>query len=84
MATGQRIASPTTEMGTLTLKGFDFLASLPTMTTAKAEATAESNANVTTSMQVCEEEGSIKTNITAKITLLGREREILRSFVNDF
>jgi hypothetical protein len=48
------------------LKAFDFLACLPTITTAKAEATAESNANVTPSMQVCEEEGSIKANLTAK------------------
>jgi hypothetical protein len=45
---------PTQEMVRLTLKAFVFLEYLPTMTTDKAEAAAESNARVDPSMPFLE------------------------------
>ena len=63
IASGQRMTRPTAEIKTLTLNGFDFFECLPTMTTEKPEAAAESNARVIPSMHLSEVAGGIKGNL---------------------
>jgi len=62
-ASGQRTAMPTQEMIRLTLKTLEFLECLPTIITAKAEATAESSAKVEPSMLSFVSGRSIKANL---------------------
>jgi hypothetical protein len=62
-ARGQRITIPTQEMIRLMLKAFVFLEYLPTRTTDKPEAAAESNAKEDPIMPFLEGDGGIKTNL---------------------
>jgi hypothetical protein len=62
-ARGQRITKPTQDIIRLTLKAFDFLECLPTRTTAKPEANAESSAKAAPIIAFLEGDGCIKTNL---------------------
>jgi len=62
-ASDQRTAMPTQEMIRLTLKALEFLECLPTITTAKTEASAESSAKVEPSMLPFVSDRSIKANL---------------------
>lgn len=63
-ASGQRITRPTAEIRMLMLNALLFVECLPTMTTERPEAAAESNASVIPSMHLSEGVGSIKGNLT--------------------
>ena len=63
IASGQRITRPTAEIKRLTLNGFDFFECLPTMTTEKPEAAAESSARATPIVALQEVLLGIKANL---------------------
>jgi hypothetical protein len=75
-ARGQRITMPTQETIRLTLKAFVFLEYLPTMTTDKPEAAAESNARMDPIMLFPEGCGSIKTNLSYSL-LMNRQKLVV-------